>query len=256
MLNRRSFLHWTGTAGLGLSTTQPILSAEKPSGDPPLFPNDFEQSVAGLRSFDAIGRPTSWNLVRERLHPISPERVMVITENGGDGQHRVEAPLHSELLEESNLTQSKLDLISRLMHVMSDHSGASESCLSWATTLVKREALASTGMGYGFGLLHQFQNDDVVKLTNPPVDWWLILFPEGIEWDALDGEPVYGMIGHVFVRNPYRIPGSSIRVWELASRVVQKIADDEGKDAWQRIAQMDRITAAQFVNARIVAACR
>jgi hypothetical protein len=51
------------------------------------------------------------------------------------------------------------------------------------------------------GLLPQFQHDGEVELANAPADWRLVLFPGGIECDAWDGKPVFGMIGHIFPPN-------------------------------------------------------
>jgi hypothetical protein len=88
----------------------------------------------------------------------------------------------------------------------------------------------------------------MLQLRNPPVDWWLVLFPGGVEWDAPDGNPVFGMIGHVFPPGP--LPGLKLRTWELTSRAGQ----DLGTDDWSWIAGLDRLTAAQVVNQAILLA--
>ena len=209
--------------------------------------------MAQTHSLDVLGRPRCWSLVRERFHPISPERVIVMTEKGGDGCNRLNGSFQKSLPDPFNFPAGKFALISRLMQVMTDHYRLPESSSKWATKLAKREALASTGIGCGFGLLHQFQDvGSNVELVNPPVDWWLALFPEGIKWDALDEKPVFGMIGHVFPGHFFKSYGLALRVWELTGRSARNVAQEFGTDAWMRIARLDRITAAQVVNQAIV----
>ena len=107
--------------------------------------------------------------------------------------------------------------------------------------MAKREALASTGLWQGFGLLHQFQNVQHVRLDNYPVDWWLFLFPNGIEWDA--DEPVFGMIGHVFP--PNADPGLKLREYALATQIGWEVMRSDG---WRAIAKLDRTAAAGKIN--------
>lgn len=105
-------------------------------------------------------------------------------------------------------------------------------------------------MGRGFGLLHQFQDDGLLQLTNPLLDWWLCLFPGGTNWDSIEEEPVFAMIGHVFPSHHGQLPGRKLRAWEMASRVARRI------EAWDKIARMDRVTAARAVNRSILLAAK
>lgn len=248
MLDRRSFL---------LSSI--AIAAGKP--------NQFERLVATTESLDWLGHPRSWSLVCEGYHPISPERVIVMTEKGRDGlssrDRRLKDSLRASLSKPFDLHSwcgvpmgtyhipslvpaGKLDLIFRLMRVMTDYYRVPQLFPKWATMLAKREALASTGLGNGFGLLHQFQDDGLVEPVNAPLDWWLFLFPGGIEWGA--GEPVFAMIGHVFPAHHRRLPGLKLRAWELASRVGM------GRDDWASIADIGKNKAARIVNQAILLA--
>jgi hypothetical protein len=265
MLNRRSFLRRSLATGVALHSV-----AAGATVSPLCSPSEFERLVAKSDSLDLLGRPHSWSLVRDGLHPISPAQVIVMTENGGDGwssrDRSLEDSLRESLAEPFDLHSwcdssmgsyhvptilpvGKLDLIFRLMRVMTDHYRVPNLFPKWATMLAKRETLGSTGMGHGFGLLHQFQDDGKVELANAPVDWWLVLFPGGIEWDAWDGKPVFGMIGHVFPPNHWNLPGLKLRVWELSSRAARGI----DAEAWEEIARVDRAAAARVVNRAILA---
>jgi hypothetical protein len=141
----------------------------------------------------------------------------------------------------------KLDLIFRLMQAVTDYYRVPH-LPTWAIELAKRETLGSSGVGRGFALLHQFQDDGLVQLRNPPVDWWLVLFPGGIEWGALDGNPVFGMIAHVFPPDP--LLGLKLQTWALTSHAVRDMASDD----WAWISEADRMTAAQVVNRAILLA--
>jgi hypothetical protein len=163
MLNRRSFLQCAAAMGLGLHGVAPAGGAEKLTPEPPPDnPNDFERLVAGCASLDVLGRPPCWSLVRKCFHPISPERVIVMTNQGGDGwssrDRYLEDCLREHLHEQSDINGShrvpvgKLDLIFRLMQVLTDHYRAPHLLPNWAIRLANREALGSTGLGHGFGL--------------------------------------------------------------------------------------------------------
>lgn len=248
MLNRRSFLRWSVATGLGLHSISTARAAEE-------------------LPLDVLGRPRSWSLVRTGYHPISPKRVIVMTvqssECWSNRDRRIEDSLRASLSEPFDLCSwcgvpmgryevpaGKLDPIFRLIRVLTDHYRVPHLFSKWATMLAKREALGSTGMGHGFGLLHQFQDDGMVPLVNAPVDWWLVLFPGGIEWEAVDGKPVHAMIGHVFATNHFQLPGLKLRAWELASRAVREF----DADTWTWIAGLDRIAAAQEVNRALIRA--
>ena len=103
-------------------------------------------------------------------------------------------------------------------------------------------------MGQGFGLVHQFQDDQQIRLVNAPVDWWLFLFPNGIEWDAFDDEPVYGMIGHVFPSDHMNHAGLKMRPYLLTTVIAGSVMRDEG---WRAIARLDRSNAAWKVNSAV-----
>jgi hypothetical protein len=157
-------------------------------------------------------------------------------------------------LDRQGLARTKFRVILRLMSVLTDYYRVPQRFERWVDFLARREALMSTGFGGGFGLVHQFQDDGPVELSNNPVDWWLFLFPAGVDWDALDGAPVYGMLGHLFPPQHYSLPALKLRVYELAGSLVPRQIAGGGKvDApvWERLARLDRLSAARAVNLSI-----
>ena len=86
--------------------------------------------------------------IRTVASPISPEKVVILG-----------SPFPAE----------KAQWIDRLAKVLADHYAIPSA--GWANGMAKREALASTSVGQGFGLLHQFQDNQQIRLETPPVDW-------------------------------------------------------------------------------------
>lgn len=256
MLNRRSFLKSTS---LALPALVPAIRAEQRT------PNELERIVARCKSLDILGRPRSWSEVQDGFFPIPPERVVVMTNQGGDGwchRNRTEEESLREAMKEPftiingcgehpvpyRVHREKLTLIFRMMRVLTDYYRVPDLFPKWAKACAQRESLASTGYGWGFAMPHQFQSEGTVLLTNPPVDWWLILFPEGTIWNACDEKPVFGMIAHVFPMRHSELPGLSLRVWALTEGIPLGMKPDE----WKQIAQMDRIAAVQAINRQVL----
>jgi hypothetical protein len=121
--------------------------------------------------------------------------------------------------------------------------------VTWARTLWRREALGSTGVGHGLGLLHDFQAyNSTVRTDSAIVDWWLVLLPGGVDWRAIDHEPVHYMVGPVMEQ---RQPGSYLRVMEGISRGLRHrlMADGFDPAAWAtRLAGLPGAEAAREVN--------
>ena len=92
-------------------------------------------------------------------------------------------------------------------------------------------------------MVHQYQGGHRAPVDCPPVDWWLFLFPDGIDWAALDEEPVHALIGHVG-RRPYRedLGGLMLNVWSLTSAIVMAVGDA------RPVSRMGRVDAARYLN--------
>jgi hypothetical protein len=177
--------------------------------------------------------------------------VVVLTEQRWSGDQH---PLTQDLRErfQGQLSTDKIAWIARLSKVLADHYRIPVE--RWAVGMAKREALGSAGLGYGAGLLHEFQDFHCqdCHIANAPVDWWLFLFPEGVEWDAFDGRPVFGMVGHVFasLQPVPRLPAYVLTT--QAARAVARTGQEMDPTAWQRLARLDRISAARRVNPAVL----
>ena len=257
MFDRRSFLGFSVATGLGLPSLSPAcavdLAMRGSPDDEPQFPNEFERALSLPNAIDVLGRPRCWSLVRDGLHPISPERVVVMSEEGCDSwlsrEVEFENRLGAYLAGRFDLPAGQTDLIVHLMDVMTAHYHSPQLAVEWAAKMTMREALVSTNSGHGFGCLCQFQNDGLVQVVNSPVDWWLVLFPEGVDWGSC--EPVFGMIGHVFVPYHSHLAALKVRTYSLPDWVGKAIANDSKPDAWEKLAKLDRVSAARTINRAI-----
>jgi hypothetical protein len=184
---------------------------------------------------DTLGLPRSWWLVHERFHPISPERV-VILQPGSRGWNCVYnvAELRNRLVEEVwarrrvvdradnddpalrlGYPLAKLDMILGIISSLTAFYGVTEQFHTWASNMAYRESLASTGVGGHSFLFHDFQLHDLsgeVPTTNGVMDWWLFLFPTGMEWDGFDQKPVHLGLGPIFADRKVSGPGAYLRV--------------------------------------------
>jgi hypothetical protein len=151
------------------------------------------------------------------------------------------------------MPSAKFDLLLGFVDHMAAYYQRPDLKEYWAFRLAQREQLGSCGVGRGFGLVHQFQLDDVVKTTNGKMDWWLFLLPEGANYESLDDKPVHLLIGHVFDQ---RRIGLEFRVLELTTKLQWNVlGPPENADglslALLKVASMDRVSAARFLNHRL-----
>jgi hypothetical protein len=129
---------------------------------------------------DVLGRPRS-PAADLSHHPIAPERVVVLRGDGGDCRptrkrnQMLRAALRKPFqvhdiggraLGASQAPDDKLDCIFQVVEAMADYCESPHLYAGWSTGLARREALGSTGIGRGFALVHQFQDDAAVRLTN------------------------------------------------------------------------------------------
>src|SRR5438552_281791 len=82
MVSRRMLLK---TLGIAAAPSVRIGTGSAESRCTDLCLTEYERTLAEAECLDVLGRPRSWSLVRQGFHPIPPERVINVTQNGGDG---------------------------------------------------------------------------------------------------------------------------------------------------------------------------
>jgi hypothetical protein len=140
------------------------------------------------------------------------------------------------------------ELIAAFMDLMTGHYRVPELFEPWVVGLASRESLGSSTLGCNFGLVHQYQRGGDIHVDCPPIDWWLFLFPDGIDWDSPDDEPVHALVGHVSRFPFHKTWGQSeYPAWHLTCGLRKNDIDD-----WRPISRMGRIDAARYLNEIIV----
>jgi hypothetical protein len=268
--SRRGFVRRCLGTGAVLST---LPSGRSHAGSAETLPlpdlSDYERKLSQTDRMDALGRPRSWSIVTQGFHPFSPNRIVVMpAEVGGwpdrnkyrslcgpDVRDRIDRRIDEEVEDTRRrnpgydppggwFPDSKRESIYWIMDVMTDHYGVRSEFEAWVVGLVGRELLGSTAFR-GSGLAHQYQHGLAdIPVDCPPVDWWLFLFPEGIEWCSLDEKKVHAVICHVARDRYYAQYGCHmLRTWALAQGVSRAVDDD-----WQRVSRLGRVEAAWHLN--------
>lgn len=251
-MNRRQFLS-TGMIGAGLAGTSGLAAASVVKPEEPVAPmNTFDEKWA-CADLEHLGIPRSWWHVHQGLFPFSPERVLVIRNRPSDFAFR---PLKERLLQRgfgrsANFSEEKLDYILWITHMLTKCYHLPEYFEGWGTRLAARENLGvAMGWGCHVGIVHQFQpgsGSQSVPTANGPMDWWLCLIPGGVDFQSRDGLPAHVLFGMVLADSgkdfclyvPWCVCLSSL------------LRQDED---WIVVSRMDRLTAARYLNRRLVEA--
>jgi hypothetical protein len=230
---------------------------------------EYERILSRTDRMDVLGRPRSWSLVTQGFHPFSPERIVVIPPGGSSGvrygdrcgwrlRRRIDQRIDRKIVEQDEVIkrshpgyepvggrfpESERESFYWIMDVMSGHYGVRSQFEAWVVGLAGREVLGSSA-GNGCGMAHQYQHGGGVPVDCPPVDWWLFLFPGGIDWSAWDGEEIFAVIAHVARDDEYSHAGNRmLPTWSLTAAVQSAVKGD-----WGRIARMGRIEVAWHLN--------
>lgn len=212
--------------------------------------------------FNVFGSPPRLPL-EDGFHPVAPERVIVV-DNYQAKQYAVHHQgfkRHLRKLETGwwaarrnhSPPQTKLDLILGIIEQVTAHYRRADLFRDWARAHFHREYLGSTGAWGGLGTIQDFQDfDREVATDNYLVDWWLVMFPGGVDWQAGDGRPTYLLVGPVMAR---RRVGPYLKVMEAMSQAVSTLLISEGGDAsgWASdIANLNPDEAARRVSQAIL----
>jgi hypothetical protein len=262
--SRRGFFARTLGGGLGLGAAETLTPrgrahAEVALLDPVL--SEYERILSQTDRLDILGVPRSWSVVRLGFHPFAPERIAVLPSgkrrrhpipNGRGARGRIEGRIaeyragfaHGP----ADLPPEKLESCFWVMDLITGHYRVPDFFEDWVVGLAQRESLGSSFLGGRWGLVHQYQGYHGAPVDCPPLDWWLFLFPDGIDWASLDDEPVHALIGHVGRGAFCEEPGPMMAAWCLTSEIM-KAVDDAGP-----VSRMGRVAAARHLN-QIAAEC-
>ena len=141
-----------------------------------------------------------------------------------------------------HVSDEKINVVLSVVEAMAAYYPHPDCFDAWSRGLLWRENLGSTAFGYHFGFVHQFQGQlRSVPTTSKHVDWWLFLFPEGVEYDSFDDQPVHALYGLVlFDPNPIHYEN---RTLGLVSNWCRHTAIN-----WRAISSLGATDAAHLLN--------
>lgn len=172
------------------------------------------------------------------VHPLSQRRVVVVSRDPAPEELSVVERGRAFLASEPHsLSSGKADLIIRVVDRLATYYHHSERWEMWLRHVVRRENLASTGIGRGCAIL-DYRLPIPLVVEVPPADWWWFLIPQGCDWDSLDGEPVHALCG-VTCADP-NAPGTRLRELERLSGCLRKLRTTDWQ-AFARLAPLDAI---------------
>ena len=243
---------------VGLTPVNPSLGQEadgrtKPT---PVPMSQYQQRLARTDRMEVLGYPREWSTVQEVFHPFHPQRIVVLPSGtllkyDYRCGHRLRKTIDEKIRgiesetwgRSTPLPSEKLESIYWIMDLMTGHYRVPDLFEPWVLGLVGRECLGTSALGQHFGVVHQFQKGDEIQVDNPPLDWWLFVFPEGIDWDDLGGESVHALIGHVSRFPFHNTHGETLYLaWSLTCKLAREVDD------WRTISRMGRIDAARHLN--------
>ena len=228
--------------------------------------SEHERAFACTPLLHLLGRPRSWSLVRDGFHPISPDRVLVLSErdlrpdrdrsdrrtcDSGKVLDRLRKRRYGH--DWARVSDEQLRLIVRATSALACYYESPEHWETWAVAMAARESLGSTGIGRHVAVPHQFQTAANVRTVNPPNDWWLWILPDGVDWQALDDLPVHAIFTHVYARPWQHEPGFTLSVLEILSDCLRSMTADSPQ-AMVALSRMAPEDAARFVNRQVASA--
>jgi hypothetical protein len=260
--SRRGFFTGTLGLGLGLGTAGPLtVPGRAPADVAPYGPalSEYERILSETSKMDLVGNPRSWMYVSRVLHPFAPERTAILRSGAGsrygkDVRERIDRRIerengHMQGFDKRWFPDAKRDSIYWIVDRMAGHYRSPALLEEWVAELAGREILGSTAYtGMGFAHQYQHSHDGRVPLDCPPIDWWLFLYPDGVDWAALDEEPIFAVMAPVAPDRSFVQwqPGTMLRVYCLADSIRRAVSDSEV--GWQGVSRMGRIDAARYLN--------
>ncbi len=171
-------------------------------------------------------------------HPLAPRRILTLPrESQADLVDRGRQLIHR--------SSAKIDLIVRAVDALARYYDRADLFEPWLRQVMRREELASTGIGRHVAIL-DYRLGVPLPVDEPPADWWLFLVPDGCDWQALDDLPVH-VVFNVALADPSR-RGTFLRELEHLARGLRRLPGA----AWRDFSRLPPLDAARCFNSLIL----
>ncbi len=246
---------WAGLGAGITGRTKNAFSAYPVDATQPHSLSDYERRLSQTDRLELLGVPRDWAVIREGFHPFAPERIAILPSGellacekrcGGELRSRIEERIQSiqsdEGCDPAPLSDEKKGSFYATMDLVAGHYRAHHHFEDWVGQLAFWETVNPSQSGEDLVLLPWFRGRDEIPVDCPPVDWWLFLFPDGLDWNSPEGKPARALVAPVtqvsLSRNPSRL--RHFVVW-LSKQLGEKVD-------WLKVARMGRVDAALFLN--------
>ncbi|QDV37570.1 hypothetical protein [Tautonia plasticadhaerens] len=202
----------------------------------------FLGSALGVGLGASLGFPGPLRVVGEDKapHPFSPERTVVLPRRLGREHLQVRRAIgrRIEKLDVHGLWRlpgPKVEALLQVADAISERHGVGHRLGEWAARLASQQSIMPEGFA-GLGVLGYWQALGPVPGADSPLDWWLFLSPEPIEWGGMDGVSVHVLVGHVSPVTSFRWMDMMHRAWSDTWHLHASLGGPEG---WARLARLE-----------------
>jgi hypothetical protein len=206
--------------------------------------------LAASLPFDLAGRSRV-----EPGFPFSPSRIVYLPRRLGRKHWQARAVIEQKVdelagMDLHRLPESKVEALLQVAVAVTDHYGIGDRLDDWAERIPVQEAFTSRSSG-NMGLLTHWQPRDPVAGVGSPVDWWLFLSPEPIEWGSLDEVPIHALIAHVARNDYWSQLNAMLGFWSDACHLARSCGES---DFWPKLSRLKLVEVVRIMNGRYVQA--
>ena len=224
---------------------------------PPDWQMKYEQTLLASSDQELFGIPKSWSCVRRGLHPFSPERTLILQRRSHQGDREIRLAQQIGRRCDETVASKDTETILRIVQaasVLTQVYGVPERTVDWAGRLLAWlfDCYSNVAQNHHWLAPLSWQGyDQNVKTSNGIVDWWLILIPQGFEFNSLDGTRVHALITPVFTK-PWN-PRCPVNFWYFMAKAIGNSFDEPQPidSTWIDISRLDRKSACLSINRRI-----
>jgi hypothetical protein len=210
--------------------------------------NSLGLGLAACLPFHLDGYSTAGT---ESGFPFSPSRTVVLPRRLGRGLSQARRVIDRKVEELARmdlyrLPEAKVQALLQVAGAVTDHYGIGDRLESWLERIPVQEAFSSYSSG-NLGLLSHWQPREPVAGVGSPVDWWVFVSHEPIEWGCLDKAPIHAQIAHVSPDDYVSQLTAMLGFWSDACHLARSCGES---DFWPGLARLKPVEVARIMNRR------